>query len=35
MTTTFWKYSMIEKPKDREVQCHASATDFYNGYDFR
>ncbi|CAF0741045.1 unnamed protein product [Brachionus calyciflorus] len=35
MTHSFWKNSMLTKPKDREVQCHASAHDFYNGYDFR
>lgn len=27
--------AMIEKPKDREVVCHASAWDFYNGQDYR
>ncbi|XP_008269909.2 angiotensin-converting enzyme-like protein Ace3 isoform X1 [Oryctolagus cuniculus] len=32
----FWKKSMIEKPSDgREVECHASAWDFYNSRDFR
>lgn len=32
----FWNKSMLEKPKDgREVVCHASAWDFYNGKDFR
>jgi peptidyl-dipeptidase A len=35
MTPTFWKESMITKPKNREVQCHASATDFYNQFDYR
>ena len=35
MTPTFWKYSMIEKPTDRDVQCHASAHDMLNSYDFR
>uniref|UniRef100_UPI004074754B Angiotensin-converting enzyme, soluble form n=1 Tax=Homo sapiens TaxID=9606 RepID=UPI004074754B len=32
----FWQKSMLEKPTDgREVVCHASAWDFYNGKDFR
>ena len=31
----FWKDSLIEKPKDREVACHATAWDFCNGKDFR
>uniref|UniRef100_A0A5F8GD19 Angiotensin-converting enzyme n=1 Tax=Monodelphis domestica TaxID=13616 RepID=A0A5F8GD19_MONDO len=32
----FWDKSMLEKPKDgRDVVCHASAWDFYNGKDFR
>ncbi|KAM9006207.1 angiotensin-converting enzyme isoform X2 [Sarcophilus harrisii] len=32
----FWNKSMLEKPNDsREVVCHASAWDFYNGKDFR
>ena len=35
MTPTFWAYSLIEKPSDRQVLCHASACDFYNDYDFR
>ena len=35
MTPTFWKYSQLTKPTDREVQCHASAWDFFNDYDFR
>lgn len=35
MTPTFWKYSMIEKPLGRNAQCHASATDLFNGFDFR
>jgi peptidyl-dipeptidase A len=26
---------MIVKPKGRQVQCHASATDFANDFDFR
>ncbi|XP_070546857.1 angiotensin-converting enzyme-like [Ptychodera flava] len=32
---SFWTDSMLEKPDDREVVCHASAWDFYNGKDFR
>jgi hypothetical protein len=35
MTPTFWKYSVIEKPTDRQVQCHASAFEFANDFDFR
>ena len=32
----FWNKSMLEKPTDgREVVCHPSAWDFYNGKDFR
>ena len=31
----FWSGSIIEKPKGRELTCHASAWDFYNGKDFR
>ena len=29
------KGAMIEKPADREVLCHASAWDFYDGENFR
>ena len=25
----------MDRPKDREVQCHAAAFDFYNGFDYR
>lgn len=35
MTPSFWNHSMIERPKDLNVECHASAYDFYNGYDYR
>jgi len=35
MTEEFWNNSIIEKPKDREIVCHASAWDFYDGKDFR
>ena len=32
----FWEGSIIEKPDDgRDLTCHASAWDFYNGKDFR
>ncbi len=32
---TFWERSMIERPRDREVQCHASAWDVDNKDDIR
>ncbi|XP_059083297.1 angiotensin-converting enzyme-like [Tigriopus californicus] len=36
MREEFWNGSIIEKPDDgREMVCHASAWDFYNGKDFR
>ncbi|GBP18262.1 Angiotensin-converting enzyme [Eumeta japonica] len=35
MPELFWKNSIIEKPADREIVCHASAWDFYDGEDFR
>lgn len=35
MPDEFWQKSIIEKPTDREIVCHASAWDFYNGVDFR
>ena len=35
MVDSFWIDSMVEKPKDREVVCHASAWDFYNQKNFR
>lgn len=35
MPETFWNDSMITKPDDREVVCHASAWDFYNRKDYR
>jgi hypothetical protein len=31
----FWKNSVLIKPKDREIVCHASAWDFYDQKDFR
>jgi len=35
MPQSFWDKSMITKPADRDVVCHASAWDFYNRVDFR
>ncbi|KAK3605969.1 hypothetical protein CHS0354_019648 [Potamilus streckersoni] len=35
MPDSFWKNSMLEKPDDRQVVCHASAWDFGNQRDFR
>ncbi|XP_021164899.2 angiotensin-converting enzyme [Fundulus heteroclitus] len=35
MPSEFWEKSMLVKPADREVVCHASAWDFYNRKDFR
>merc|ERR1719244_683719 len=36
MPDKFWSESLLEKPVDgRDVVCHASAWDFYNGEDFR
>nr|XP_050033967.1 angiotensin-converting enzyme-like [Dermacentor andersoni] len=35
MTDTFWKKSIITKPNDRDIQCHASAWNMYDGDDFR
>lgn len=35
MPDTFWERSILEKQKDREMICHASAWDFYDGKDFR
>lgn len=35
MPQEFWDKSMLEKPSDRKVVCHASAWDFYNRKDFR
>ena len=35
MTTTFWEKSMLEKPDDRKVVCHASAEDFFLHDDYR
>lgn len=35
MPESFWNKSMLVKPEDREVVCHASAWDFYDGKDVR
>ena len=35
MTDNFWKNSVIEKPDDRDIVCHASAWDFYGDDDYR
>lgn len=32
---TFWNLSMLEKPADRDVMCHATAWDFNDARDFR
>ena len=32
----FWNKSIMQRPNDsREINCHASAWDFYDGKDFR
>lgn len=35
MPSSFWEKSILTKPNDREIVCHASAWDFYDGKDFR
>lgn len=35
MPPKFYQDSMLDKPSDRVVVCHASAWDFYNQKDFR
>ena len=35
MTNKFWNNSMIEKPSDRKVLCHAAAYDLFKKHDFR
>jgi len=32
---SFWTLSMLKKPENREVICHATAWDFYDAKDFR
>ncbi|XP_027216250.2 angiotensin-converting enzyme [Penaeus vannamei] len=33
--TSFWRHSVTETPRDRQVVCHPSAWDFCDGTDFR
>lgn len=35
MPPEFWRFSMLDRPKNRKVQCTASAWDFCNRIDFR
>lgn len=35
MTNTFWDKSIMTKPEDRDIVCHASAWDFAGQEDFR
>ncbi|XP_023709010.1 angiotensin-converting enzyme isoform X1 [Cryptotermes secundus] len=35
MPQSFWERSILQKPEGRELICHASAWDFYDGKDFR
>lgn len=35
MPQSFWENSILEKPSDRNILCHASAWDFYDSKDFR
>ncbi|MSP25848.1 MAG: peptidase M2 family protein, partial [Myxococcales bacterium] len=35
LPTTFWERSLFKKPRDREVQCHASAWDVHYADDLR
>ncbi|EDW12345.1 angiotensin-converting enzyme-related protein [Drosophila mojavensis] len=35
LPTTFWNRSVLTRPADREVVCHASAWDFYQDSDVR
>lgn len=36
MPDLFWERSIFEKPNDgRDMVCHASAWDFFDGEDFR
>lgn len=35
MPPEFWRYSLLEKPNDRKVQCTSSAWDFCNRNDYR
>lgn len=31
----FWKNSIIKKPSNKKISCHATAGEFFNGKDFR
>ena len=36
MTDTFWRESVFKRPNDEtEMECHASAEDFFSDTDFR
>ncbi|EEC18043.1 angiotensin-converting enzyme, putative [Ixodes scapularis] len=35
MTDTFWKKSVMTKPTNRDIMCHATAWDFFSHNDFR
>ncbi|KAJ8961523.1 hypothetical protein NQ318_014773 [Aromia moschata] len=35
MPESFWERSILSKPKDRELICHASAWDFFDQKDYR
>lgn len=35
MPPEFWKFSIFEKPIDREIKCTSSAWDFCNRIDYR
>ncbi|XP_078684270.1 angiotensin-converting enzyme-like isoform X1 [Branchiostoma floridae x Branchiostoma belcheri] len=35
LPSRFFERSMLQRPTDREVACHATAWDFYDGEDFR
>lgn len=36
MTSDFWNYSVMVRPKDnRPLECHASAEEFFSQTDFR
>jgi len=35
MPAMFWERSILQKPEDRDIICHASAWDFHDGKDFR
>jgi len=35
MPKEFWKHSILTKPKNKKMECTASAEDFLNKRDFR